>query len=106
VFEPGLPVSFRYVFVNALAELARIGRNVESLRLALELDAVNGPSHANCLLIACDECYMGMTGRGELIIRHPQRACVGQGRCACCVARALDPHVEPAVSDRLHSGRG
>src|SRR5688572_13570163 len=45
VREPLPPRVFRHVLENALAELTRIGREIEPLGLAAELDAFDGARH-------------------------------------------------------------
>src|SRR4029453_13886671 len=49
MLEPLLPSLFRDVLVDTLAEFTRIWREVESLGLAAELDAVNHACHRSTL---------------------------------------------------------
>jgi hypothetical protein len=45
VLEPLLPGFLGHVLEQALAELARVRREIETFRLAAELDALHHPGH-------------------------------------------------------------
>src|SRR5437016_2934753 len=51
LLEPLRPGFLAHVLVDALAELARIGRKIEAFGFAAELDAVDGSGHDRLLVL-------------------------------------------------------